>query len=444
MGPAAGNDRGAPGNFNTVVTPDGMGGIIIVWQEGPYPVESHPIAGIHAQRVTRDGELLWGARGVVVCQGAGDHIYPALVADEAGGAFVAWQDSRDNSGTYLIYGQHLSAGGASLWPLYGQPLTKSHSLSQQNPMLAGQRGRGVIVAWQAGATSDSAEFLAQRVSESGRLLWVTDARISGAAHALTGLTIMQDGEGCAWFAWLDNRNPGTTDVYTQKLTLQGAVARGWSKAGNPVCSAPSSWRSRPLLAGGEGDGAYLTWLDHDSPRAARITSRGEIAEEWDTCGVVLSTSQFGGSNQIALIGDGERGAIVAWEEGAPPDGWYETVLVQHLSRGGVGRLRPGRRGGAELTAEVTGGRLEFSLHGFLRNPAYQAPTVAFSLADESPARIELFDLEGRRWVMRELGALGAGRHVVELGSDRVLPAGIYFVRLTSGGRSLAARGVVIR
>lgn len=78
------------------------------------------------------------------------------------------------------------------------------------------------------------------------------------------------------------------------------------------------------------------------------------------------------------------------------------------------------------------------------NPALGFVTVAFSLGDATPARLELFDLAGRRIVAREVGSLGAGSHVMTLGNGRALAAGQYLVRLSQGARSLTARGVILR
>src|SRR5262249_19987295 len=123
------------------------------------------------------------------------------------------------------------------------------------------------------------------------------------------------------------------------------------------------------------------------------------------------------------------------------------VLAQHLSPEGIG---PGpRRLARRLTGVAEGGvgaaqPAKLDLRGFLPNPAVGSLTVAFSLADDAPAKLELFDLGGRQWAARDVGALGGGRHVVDLGAGRSLPAGLYLIRLTRGDRVLVARGAVIR
>ena len=86
----------------------------------------------------------------------------------------------------------------------------------------------------------------------------------------------------------------------------------------------------------------------------------------------------------------------------------------------------------------------FALAGLRPNPAVQELTVAFTLPDESPARLELMDLAGRRLVAREVGTLGPGSHVVNLKEGRAFPPGVYLLRLTRGSRSLMARAIIMQ
>ena len=88
--------------------------------------------------------------------------------------------------------------------------------------------------------------------------------------------------------------------------------------------------------------------------------------------------------------------------------------------------------------------VELALAGVRPNPATQELAVAFSLPDASPARLEAFDLAGRRVVAREVGPLGGGNHEVRLGEGRTLAPGVYLLRLTRGERVLKARAVIVR
>ena len=81
---------------------------------------------------------------------------------------------------------------------------------------------------------------------------------------------------------------------------------------------------------------------------------------------------------------------------------------------------------------------------FRSNPTLTDLTVAFSLPDASPARLELFDVGGRRLAAHEVGTLGAGNHVITLGDGWTGAPGIYLLRLSQGARSLTARAAILR
>src|SRR4029077_11033555 len=54
----------------------------------------------------------------------------------------------------------------------------------------------------------------------------------------------------------------------------------------------------------------------------------------------------------------------------------------------------------------------FALSGIRPNPAISGFSLAFSLAEVGPARLEWIDLAGRRVAAREVGTLGPGDHVL--------------------------------
>jgi len=70
--------------------------------------------------------------------------------------------------------------------------------------------------------------------------------------------------------------------------------------------------------------------------------------------------------------------------------------------------------------------------------------VALALRDESPARLEVVDVTGRVLMAKQVGALGPGAHVLDLGDGGELRPGIYFLRLTQGGSQVRSRAAVLR
>jgi len=90
-----------------------------------------------------------------------------------------------------------------------------------------------------------------------------------------------------------------------------------------------------------------------------------------------------------------------------------------------------------LAAELPLGRIA-------PNPSRGRFTVSLSLAASAPATLEVVDVSGRRVLAREVGSLGPGAHEIDLGRDRALETGVYWVRLTQAGRTFSRKAVVVK
>ena len=142
-----------------------------------------------------------------------------------------------------------------------------------------------------------------------------------------------------------------------------------------------------------------------------------------------------------------RTAIDSWQSLGPvtpaADGVlsYDDRSVRAGERYTYGLSTDGSHGDIVGTASVLVPGIAFSLRGAFPNPAIRDLRVSFDLAATGPARLELFDVRGRRVRSLALEA-GAGVHSASLGSD--LPPGVYVVRLTQGNLAAVARVAVVR
>lgn len=77
-------------------------------------------------------------------------------------------------------------------------------------------------------------------------------------------------------------------------------------------------------------------------------------------------------------------------------------------------------------------------------PSVRGPEVECAILPGTGARLELFDVTGRRVWSRDLRALGAGTHRVRAGEGIALAPGMYAVRLVRGEQSSTVRAIVVR
>lgn len=97
------------------------------------------------------------------------------------------------------------------------------------------------------------------------------------------------------------------------------------------------------------------------------------------------------------------------------------------------------------SVEDAASRADFAVTGVLPNPSRgDRLDVTFTLPSAAPAELALFDVAGRRITSAEVGRLGAGLHVVDLARRAPIRCGIYFIRLTRGGRQVTTRVTVVR
>ena len=164
----------------------------------------------------------------------------------------------------------------------------------------------------------------------------------------------------------------------------------------------------------------LTWFSADGHIVTATAYRRTVESNWESVG---RTSPDG------------TGRLV-----------FEDTQVTAGSRYGyrLGVVQGGRETFLGETWVDVPRALELALGGSSPNPAFEGLTIAFSLPDASPARLELLDLAGRRMLSREVGGLGTGSHVINLAQNATLVPGLYLLRLSRGSRSLTARTVIIR
>lgn len=318
----------------TIVS-DGQGGAIIAWDDERI---SGADQNIYAQRIDATGTAQWTANGVAVCTAAASQLFPAMIADGAGGAVVFWHDRR--AGNTDVYAQRLNAAGIAQWQADGVPVS---SIANDYPFLISSVSDGQggwIVAWQPGVTQF--DVYAQRIDGSGVRQWGNDGiAVCALASRQDEPMLAPDGGGGAIIAWEDARlDPG--DVYAQRLNASGAAQ--WGTNGLVVCNAADRQGHVTVVPDGAG-GALVTWLDaraEDVPNwdlyAQRLDSAG--ARQWSVTGVPLCTApgQQGGVGNISgaprggVVPCGAGGWIAAFTDASSDSG---DIYAQRVSAGGV-------------------------------------------------------------------------------------------------------------
>jgi hypothetical protein len=145
--------------YDPQIVSDGSGGAIVAWYDLRVGSNSYDI---YAQKVDGDGNALWQTDGVSLCVAADNQLDPQITSDGSGGAIVAWADWRGLD--YDIYAQWVDADGNVLWQADGVRLCDA-TYDQESPQITTAPNGGAIVAWVDYRTGARYDIYAQRVAD---------------------------------------------------------------------------------------------------------------------------------------------------------------------------------------------------------------------------------------------------------------------------------------
>ncbi len=429
---------GAAGNqYVPAAVSDGAGGAIVVWQDGRLGAGNYDI---YAQRVDRDGNRLWAPAGVPVCLAANNQISPAIVADGAGGAFIAWQDYRKGT-EYDIYLQHLNASGVVVtgsWVANGLGICTATN-SQFYPALAVDGTGGLFVTWQDFRSGTDNHIFAQRVNGNGTIptSWTANGTpVCEAQYSQYNPVVAGDGNGGAFFAWQDYRTGTTNHIYGQHLT---GDAVGVIADGVPV-SLAGNGQFAPQIASDGGSGAFVTWYDSRSGSTndiyiQRLDPLGRLNAGWDSNGLPVCLAS--NTQQFPVVTASSPGsAILTWQDLRSGGATTAAIFAGQAIASGSTAVDPGDDG------------LEAALGAPRPNPSRGMAQVQLTVPYTTFVRGEVLDLSGRRVATLASETLGAGTHFLRwdgstMTGERAAP-GVYLVRVKWDGFERTQRIVRLR
>ena len=132
--------------YPSALVTDGAGGAVVAWQSAS--------GGIDSQRVSGEGQLLWGPAGVEVL--SEKRPFSLAAGSEPGEALIVWTEPehRNNNVTVIrLWAQKLSADGSLVWDAAGTAFTALESASTSLPQIFANDKGDAWVTWTAGRSS---------------------------------------------------------------------------------------------------------------------------------------------------------------------------------------------------------------------------------------------------------------------------------------------------
>ena len=292
-------------HFPAIVS-DGAGGAILAWEDSRAPGDSD----VFAQRLDKLGFAQWTPQGEPLCTAAGTQFGVVAVSDGVGGAIVAWVDERN--GNSDIFAQRINAAGTALWDSGGVAVIEQDA-AQFLVRIATDGANGAIFSW-VDSRGDDDDIFAQRLNAAGLQQW-GDAGVAICVQPFfqTNAVIASDSVGGAVIGWQDFRNGTDNDVFAQRVNAAGTIQ--WAENGVAVVTIGNS-QEIPVITGDGAGGAILAWEDYRpgftiDVFAQRINASGNAA--WTEDGVGIA-QQPNDQMYISITGDGAGGAVIAWDD----------------------------------------------------------------------------------------------------------------------------------
>lgn len=437
----------------------GDGGFLACW---PVSDDTLKTVTLRAHRFMSEGtaDPSWPAGGLTACSTLPFHRVPRarLAPDGSGGFYVIFADGR-NSGSPAedLYAQHVLGAGAIAtgWPADGLQVTAIPGVTEQSPSLCEDGQGGVFFAWED-YRSGYARVFAQHFAADGQRHpgWpALGLSFTDRPGFQISPQLAWDSQAGAYVTWMILESTGYRS-YVQHLTSGGSAWPGWPGNGLPVIPLATDQYVPAITADGVG-GAIVAWEDIRSLErdiyAQRFIANGVVATQVSVASAESTPEEV----RIRWHVSGETSASVERREGA--GGWQAIAQVE-IDGGGFmsfidRHVTPGLDYGYRLafSSGTLGGETSVSvpaafalaLEGARPNPAVGALWVAFTLPSNEQAQLELYDLAGRKLFAREIGARGAGRHVIRL-DDGALAPGLYWAALTQGAHTLRTHVVMMK
>lgn len=317
--------------YGVRVTGDGSGGATAVY-------EDTKTKSIYAQKISPDGNILWGERGILL-GGNQEQSYSYsglnIVSDGSDGAIVVWPP--DPSKEQLRPASHLArldAEGKILW---------QHDFIYFDKLISDGAGGAIIIFdYPRGGVSipgdQNSDISLVKVDSQGNYSWgLQGVTVSRKNYWPNSLQIISDGAGGSIVIWEEMEfYIGTTPpnaTHTCRIMIQRVDSTGklaWGVNGAILSTNPEDTFIEEPRVTSDGSGeAIVAWHQHPAGRVEggssewftqdicvqRIDSSGNIL--WPTNGIplgIVNVAEGASPHTPLLVSDSSGGAIIIWED----------------------------------------------------------------------------------------------------------------------------------
>lgn len=245
---------------------------------------------------------------VALRQGVNIEWTRAAVSTDDGGIVYTWSDTK--FGGRDLYAMKYDATGNSVWgeePL----LVDGKEDRQEDPVIIKTSDGNYIIAWIDFSLDQDGDVFAQKINNSGELLWQEGGVPVCTSHAVQiSLNIVENDVGGAYILWRDSRNP-SVDLYAANLDGDGNNL--WTENGIPIANSNNPETSNSMREDGDG-GFFIGYLETAGTSTNILAKRFNSAGESLWGEPLMIAQNIGDSPVIRVVPDGIGGYIFVWSD----------------------------------------------------------------------------------------------------------------------------------
>ena len=241
----------ASSQTNPRVVYDNMSGMVVAWRD-----EANSASELRVQRIDFTGNRLWSLEGLTITAPLGTAEFPEMAAVGTGEVAIAW--TAPVAQTTQIVLQKAGPGPALKWGSGVSASARPSTFNRWNPVLRGDEAGGAWIAWEDFSNQVNYLIHLNHLGATGVSLWPDgDVAIAPAAGDQGKMAMVGDGKDSIWLAWIDNRL-ATIGLYAQEVDGSGRLLQG--NAGFLVADQLTK-PSRPQLVSLGPEKVVIVWAD---------------------------------------------------------------------------------------------------------------------------------------------------------------------------------------
>ncbi len=437
---------------------------------------------LRANKIDTTGYLHWGERGITVTEDTSftDEIY-GFAEDEDNGIYVTWSTVYPPpyigfEDTTVIRVQKISKNGERLWGKTGKYVSTWHGYNSPDPYISRRNPDGIFLKYykqDVGNTLSSInpdmsvrwskvnqwywniipdengggawarkmvipftanyKIIANRIDSLGNLLWSDSALIVendiGTYSYLGEIAFIE--EDILSITWTKSFYPSNNSTIAKIQNIRNDGSFIFQNGSMNISSNPDSTITGTI----EGD--LYFWRDYKETPSSLICSKfnKDGQEIWQT------TITYSEMDAGVIISDGYNGSIIVWSKYFSPN---TGVFIQKVSKNGIlGEVI------TDIQLDEINNDYNFILHQNYPNPFNSETIINFELNQSEEIELNIYNCLGENVRKLFVGAKEKGNHSIKWdGKDKNnfnLSSGIYFIELkTNFGHKQLIKGVLLK